>query len=72
MTIFAKVHNHRIALPAELQVEEGTEVQVTFPERRLESAATQIPAPEWLRRSRGTATSGLSTDAIMRQTRGEE
>ena len=32
MTIIARVHNHSIALPADLPVAEGAEVQVTVPE----------------------------------------
>ena len=32
MTITARVHNHSIALPADLPVAEGAEVQVTVPE----------------------------------------
>jgi hypothetical protein len=32
MTITAKVHNHTITLPAELEVPEGAEVQITLPE----------------------------------------
>ena len=32
MTITARVHNHSIALPADVAVPEGAEVQVTLPE----------------------------------------
>ena len=70
MTITATVQNHRIALPAEVQVEDGTEVQVMLPAGCW--TAARDGQPEWLRRSLGTATSGLSTDAIMRLTRGED
>ena len=64
MTITVRVHNRTIALPPEVKVEEGQEVAVIVPERK--------PAvPGWLQSSVGTATSGLSTDEIMRLTRGE-
>ena len=32
MTITAKVHNHTITLPAEVEIPDGAEVQVTLPE----------------------------------------
>ena len=72
MTIIAKVQNHQIALPHDMQVEDGTDVQVNVPDDRIFPPAAQNGVPQWLRRSLGTATSGLSTDAIMRLTRGEE
>ncbi len=64
MTITAKVHNRTIALPPEVEVEEGQEVAIILPERK--------PAiPSWLQGAVGKATSGMSTDEIMRLTRGE-
>ena len=38
MTITARVHNHTITLPADVEIPDGAEVQVTLPEK--ESAAT--------------------------------
>lgn len=32
MTITARVHNHQIVLPADLEISEGAEVQITLPE----------------------------------------
>lgn len=40
MTIAARVHNHTVTLPAELDVAEGAEVQITLPEA---AAATGQP-----------------------------
>ena len=65
MTITARVHNRTIALPPEVEIEEGQEVAVIVPERK--------PAPPgWLQRAVGKATSGLTTGEIMRMTRGED
>ena len=71
MTITARVHNRFIALPADLEVAEGTVVQVIVPETGGRHAGVVGEKPDWLRRSVGVATSGLSTDEIMRLTRGE-
>jgi hypothetical protein len=65
MTITARVHNRTIALPPEVEVEEGQEVAVIVPERKA-------AMPGWLQRAVGTATSGLSTAEIAALTRGEE
>ncbi len=42
MTITARVHNHTITLPAEVEIADGAEVQVTLPEKQpaTETAAT--------------------------------
>ena len=72
MTITARVHNRFIALPADLEVAEGTEVQVIVPEAGGRHAGVVGEKPDWLRRSVGVATSGLSTDEILRLTRGED
>ena len=40
MTITARVHNHSIALPADLQVPEGAEVQITLPNSTTDDTAT--------------------------------
>ena len=65
MTITVRVHNRTIAFPPEVEIEEGQEVTVVVPERKR-------PVPGWLQNAVGTATSGLSTDEIMRLTRGED
>jgi hypothetical protein len=72
MTITARVHNHTIALPADLEIPEGAEVQIIVPDRRMAERPLRSGAPDWLRKAVGTATSGLSTDQIMRLTRGED
>lgn len=41
MTITARVHNHSIALPPDLPVAEGAEVQVTVPEPTASAAAAE-------------------------------
>ena len=65
MTIKVRVHNGVIAQPPDVEVEEGLEVAVIVPDR--------TPAPRgWLQSAVGTATSGLSTEEIMRMTRGED
>lgn len=42
MTITARVHNHTITLPAEVEIADGAEVQVTLPEKQpaAETGAT--------------------------------
>jgi len=71
MTITARVHNRTIALPAEVEMAEGAEVQVILPEKLRTKDRPKGETPDWLRKAVGTATSGLSTDEIMRRTRGE-
>ncbi len=72
MTITARVHNRTIALPPEVEVEEGAEVQVIVLKAMPRLLATRVPSPAWLRRAVGAATSGLSTEEIMRASRGED
>lgn len=69
MTIKARVHNRTIVLPANVDIAEGVEVQIIVPETRPPPNGAQTP--DWLQNAFGTATSGLSTDEIMRLTRGE-
>jgi hypothetical protein len=71
MTIKARVHNGTIVLPANVEIADGSEVQVIVPEKP--SAANGAPAEtaDWLQKALGKATSGLSTDEIMQLTRGE-
>jgi hypothetical protein len=69
MTIKARVHNRTIVLPANVEIAEGAEVQIIVPEKQPTTNGAQTP--DWLQNAFGTATSGLTTDEIMRLTRGE-
>ena len=71
MTIKARVHNCTIVLPASVEIAKGTEVQIIVPEKPLVTEGALTKNPEWIQKARGSATSGLSTDEIMRLTRGE-
>ena len=70
MTILARVHNRIITLPPDIVIPEGAEVSVTLPDIAPIKSAISEALP-WLRRARGTATSGLKTGDIMEMTRGE-
>ena len=71
MTITARVHNRNIALPSDVEIAEGAEVQAIVPEKVAAHSQPALEARDWLRKAIGAATSGLSTDEIMRRTRGE-
>ena len=71
MTIQARVHNRIITLPPDIAIAEGAEVSVTLPDIAPMQSAIGEALP-WLRRARGTATSGLTTGEIMKMTRGED
>jgi hypothetical protein len=71
MTITARVHNHSIALPADLPVAEGAEVQVTVPDRKTASGAEMESFKAWLASVTGIAKGKLTTDERMQETRGE-
>lgn len=71
MTIKARVHNRTIVLPANVEVAEGAEVQVIVPVQPPTVNSAPPKTPDWLQKAVGTATSGLSTDEILRSTRGE-
>ncbi len=71
MTIKARVHNRTIVLPANVEVAEGAEVQVIVPVQPPTVNSAPPKTPDWLQKAVGAATSGLSTDEIMRSTRGE-
>ena len=71
MTILARVHNRMITLPPDIAITEGTEVSVTLPDPAPMKSAISKALP-WLRRARGTATSGLKTDDILKMTRSED
>jgi len=70
MSITAIVENDTIKLP--VHVPDGTRVEITLPESPATSETASENAPVWLNEAVGTATSGLSTDEIMRQTRGDD
>lgn len=72
MTITARVHNHSIALPPDLPVAEGAEVQVTVPDRKVPESAETENFKAWLASSTGIAKGKLTTDERMRETRGED
>lgn len=69
MTITARVHNRTIALPPEVEVEEGAEVAVIVPER---PAGQGAGFEAWLADSTGLAKGKLTTDERMLETRGED
>ena len=71
MTILARVHNRIITLPPDIAITEGAEVSVTLPDIAPMKPAISEALP-WLRRARGTATSGLKTGDILKMTRGED
>lgn len=63
-----------IGIREKLGLHAGTEVRFELDGRsvRLRKAPNVDPEfDEWLRSARGSATAGLSTDEIMRMTRGE-
>ena len=76
MRTLAEIENAIETLPPP-QVEE---LAVWLDQRRMQKAAAASaaepdrprPLPDWLQRSIGTATTGLSTDEILRETRGED
>jgi hypothetical protein len=68
MSITATVQNGFIRLPAGVDVADGTVVQIELPE--APGSVTDFDA--WLKTAAGAATSGLTTEEIMKQTRGEE
>ncbi|HEV7404489.1 MAG TPA: hypothetical protein VGO11_16225 [Chthoniobacteraceae bacterium] len=68
MSFTATVEKDVIRLPKDTHLPDGSTV-------RIELVATPKPAPsgkDWIARSVGVANSGLTTDEIMKLTRGEE
>ena len=63
MTITARVHNHSVALPADLDVPEGAEVQITLPEPASDEANANPMT--WMQKYAGIIDS-LPTDAAER------
>jgi hypothetical protein len=67
MSITATVEKGSIKLPRNLHVADGTEVRIELPE----PLAGAGEFDEWLKTAAGAATAGLTTDQIMKETRGE-
>ena len=67
MSITAIVENDTIKLPPGVHVPDGTKAAIV-----LQTEDAGAAKPDWLQRAVGTAMSGMSTDEIMRMTRGEE
>lgn len=65
MTITARVHNHSIALPADIEIAEGAEVRVTLPETSV-SDEDERPL-DWMKDFVGCLDS-LPADAAERHT----
>jgi hypothetical protein len=68
MSFTATVENDIVRLPEGIHVPNGSEV-------RVELVRTTLPVPrrpDWVDRATGGATTGLTTDQILRATRGEE
>jgi len=70
MSITAIVENDTIKLP--VHVPDGTRVEITVTHEVRETTSAKDETADWLQALVGKATSGLSTNEIMRLTRGEE
>jgi len=70
MSITAIVENDTIKLP--VHVPDGTRVEITVTHQVHETTSAKDETADWLQALVGKATSGLSTDEIMRLTRGED
>lgn len=68
MSITATVEKGSIKLPIDVHLPDGTEVRIELPEPSARVAGFD----DWLKTAAGAATSGLTTDQIMKETRGEE
>jgi hypothetical protein len=67
MSITAIVQDDTIKLPDGVHVPDGTEVNIEVPAR-----PTQAQLEAWRRKAATVKLSGLTTDEIMRLTRGED
>lgn len=68
MSITATVENDNIRLPKHVHLPNGARVRIEL----LESRPTAAEVEARLDRATGAADSGLTTDEIMKMTRGEE
>ncbi len=68
MSITATVENDMIRLPVDLHLPDGTQVRV----ETLDAQSSVSAMRDWLREAGGKATPGITTDEIMKETRGEE
>jgi hypothetical protein len=68
MSFTATVEKDLIRLPKNMHLPDGVEVRVEV----VKPAATPPRREDWVRRAVGGATTGLTTDQILRETRGEE
>jgi hypothetical protein len=68
MSITVTVENDIIRLPANIHCPNGTQVRLELPD----SPPTTPRDTSWIDRSVGVADTGLTTDEILKLTRGEE
>jgi hypothetical protein len=68
MSITAMVENNIVRLPADAHFPDGAQVRVEL----LEAPQAASAMREWLRTAGGVARPGATTEAIMKETRGEE
>ncbi|MDR3403553.1 MAG: hypothetical protein P4L99_13730 [Chthoniobacter sp.] len=66
MSTLTEIEQAIEALPPQ-QVDE----LVAWLESRRQRDVQEVPFERWLERARGAATTGMSTDAILAETRGE-
>jgi hypothetical protein len=67
MSTLAEIEQAIEALPPK-EVDE----LVAWLDNRKQRSANELPFERWLERARGAATTGMTTDAILVETRGEE
>lgn len=67
MSTLAEIEKAIEALPPQ-----DVDELVAWIESRKSGGTRGLPFERWLERARGAATTGLSTDAILAQTRGED
>lgn len=70
MSITATVENDTIKLPVGVHLPDGTEVRIEPVPKDGTARRAQMEA--WLKRAEGAGQTGLTTDEIMRMTRGED
>lgn len=74
MSITATVENDTIKLPEGVHLPDGTAVRVEPITAQIaeDGAARRARMEEWLKSAVGAGQTGLTTDEIMRMTRGED